>query len=319
MDFQGCDMAATDLPLVSFIIPAYNSRHYVCEAVDSCLAQTYPNGEVIVVDDGSTDGTPDLLHERYGDRIRLIRQANRGAAGARNTGILAARGEFIQYCDSDDRLLPHKVQAGWDLFQQKPEIVLVYAVAQIVRFDDMTEVPLPDRQLPSGDVFCLLLKENVVGTSTVMARRQAVLDVGGFDEVLKVAEDWDLWLRMAARWPFAAINEVLTIYRDRPEGLHADPVALAEGRLAVIQRARHYPRRRECLDDKAYDAFEAGRCHVLAMVYWQHGRRAAARRSLRAAVALEPDHAAIRRLYIGLSYIFSMKLATRLVQIGRQS
>jgi glycosyltransferase involved in cell wall biosynthesis len=308
----------SNTPLVSLIIPAYNSRAYVCDAVDSCLAQTYPNCEVVVIDDGSTDGTPDLLRTRYGDRIRLIQQANRGAAGARNTGIREARGEFVQFCDSDDRLLPEKVQAGWELFQQKPEIVLVYTFARIVLPDDVTEVPLPDVELPSGDLFCLLLcgYGNFVGTSTVMVRRQAVLDVGGFDESLAVAEDWDLWLRLASRWPFAAINEPLMIYRKRPGSLQSDTVDLAEGRLRVVQCARNYPRRAECLDDQAYDEFEASRHHKLAMAYWETGRRADTRRALQAAVALDPDHAAARRLYIRLSYVISARMASRLMRTG---
>jgi glycosyltransferase involved in cell wall biosynthesis len=309
-------MPDTDLPLVSLIIPAYNSRAYVCDAVDSCLAQTYPNCEIVVVDDGSTDGTPDLLRTRYGDRIRLVEQANRGAAGARNTGVREARGEFVQFCDSDDRLLPGKVQAGWQLFQQMPDIALVYTFARIVLPDDVTEVPLPDVELPSGDLFCLLLcgYGNFVGTSTVMVRRQAVLEAGGFDESLAVAEDWDLWLRLASRWPFGAINETLMTYRKRPGSLQSDDVALAEGRLRVVQRARDYPRRAECLDDQAYDEFEASRHHKLAMVYWEAGRRDDARRALHAAIALDPDHAASRRLYVRLSYVIPARLASRLLR-----
>ena len=311
-------MSDADFPLVSLIIPAYNSRAYICDAVDSCLAQTYPNCEVVVVDDGSTDATPDLLRTRYGDRIRLIQQANRGAAGARNTGVREARGEYVQFCDSDDRLLPEKVQAGWQLFQQMPEIALVYTFAKIVLPDDVTEVPLPDVELPSGDLFCLLLcgYGNFVGTSTVMVRRQAVLEVGGFDESLAVAEDWDLWLRLASRWPFGAINESLMIYRKRPGSLQSDDVDLAEGRLRVVQRARAYPRRAECLDDQAYDEFEASRYHKLAMLYWEAGRRADARGALRAAVDLDPGHAVARRLYIRLSYVIPARLASRLIRVG---
>jgi hypothetical protein len=151
-----------------------------------------------------------------------------------------------------------------------------------------------------------------------MVRRQAVLDVGGFDESLAVAEDWDLWLRLAARCPFAAINEPLMIYRKRPGSLQSDTVALVEGRLRVVQRARDYPRRMECLDDHTYDKFEASRHHKLAMVYWEAGRRADARRALHAAVALDPDHAAVRRLYIPLSYVLPARLASRLLHMGAQ-
>jgi len=313
-------MQNADLPLVSVIIPTYNNRADVADAIESALAQTYPRCEVIVVDDGSTDGTADALRERYGNRIRLIVQANAGAAAARNSGIRAAQGEFIHFCDSDDRLVPHKVQAAWELFRQQPEIALVYTFAKIVLPDDVTEVPLPDFTLPSGDIFCQLLYEvgNFVGTSTVMVRRQAVLDVGGFNETMGITHDWDLWLRLAARWPFAAINEVQMIYRKRPGSLASDEIRLAEGRLDVIQHARHYPRRAECLDDRAYNAYEASRHHKLAILYWQVGRRADARRALRDAIRLDPQHARARRLYVVMSYVIPARVGSRLLHIGKQ-
>lgn len=315
-------MSQADLPLVSLVIPAYNSRAYICRAVDSCLAQTYSNCEIVVVDDGSTDGTPDLLRETYaehiGDRIRLIEQANRGAAGARNTGVREARGEFVQFCDSDDYLLPEKVQKCWEKFNEFPDVVLVNTFATIIDAATGREIPLPDAELPSGDIYCELLVGygNFVGTSTVMVRRQAVLDVGGFDEALPVAEDWDLWLRLAARWPFAAVNEPLMTYYKRTGSLQSDAIALAEGRLRVVQRARHYPRREECATDAEYDAHEAGRYHNLALIYWRYGRRKDARECLQHAIRLDPDHATARRLYVQLSYVFPAWLAALVVRWG---
>ncbi len=186
--------------------------------------------------------------------------------------------------------------------------------------DGTTEGPFPGLDLPSGDVFCALLYGygNFVGTSTVMARRQAVLDVGGFDEdkSLRVTQDWDLWLRLAARGPFAAIHDVQMLYRKRPGSLASDAIALAEGRLSVIQRARHLPRRRDCLDDHAYDQFEASRHHKLAMTYWQAGRRTEARRALQAAIRLAPDESAARRLYVWMSYALPAHTASRLLNMG---
>jgi glycosyltransferase involved in cell wall biosynthesis len=316
-------MENTDLPLVSLVIPAYNSRDYIRRAVDSCLAQTYPTCEIVIVDDGSTDGTPDLLRETYaehiGDRIRIIEQANRGAAGARNTGVREARGEFVQFCDSDDVLLPEKVEKCYAKFVEFPDIVAVNTFATIIDAATGREIPLPDEQLPSGDIYCQLLVGsfgNFVGTSTVMVRRQAVLDVGGFDESLPVAEDWDLWLRLAARWPFAAVNEPLMTYYKRKGSLQSDEIALAKGRLRVIQRARHYPRREECATDAEYDAHEAARYHTLALIYWRYGRDADTRACFRHAIRLDPGHASARRLYVRLSYVFPAWLASRIVRWG---
>ncbi len=315
-------MSQTDLPLVSLIIPAYNSRAYICRAIDSCLAQTYPHCEIVVVDDGSTDGTADLVRERYGgiigDRIRIVEQANRGASGARNTGVREARGEFVHFCDSDDVLLPDKVQKSYARFVEFPESVLVTTGATIIDTKTGRETPRLGFELPSGDIYCELLigYGNFVGTSTAMVRRLSVLDVGGFDESLPVAEDWDLWLRLAARWPFAAVNEPLMTYYDRASGLHSDEIALAEGRLRVIQRARHYPRREECADDAAYDAHEAGRYHTLALTYWRYGRRSETRECLRHAIRLDPGHAQVRQLYVWLSYGVPLGLALMIVQWG---
>ena len=106
-------------PLVSIVIPTYNRRHFICDAINSCLSQTYSNCEIIVIDDGSSDGSGEFLHRMYGDRIRYIYQANHGPAIARNRGIAAARGEFIHFLDADDQLAPGKVRICLDCFSAR--------------------------------------------------------------------------------------------------------------------------------------------------------------------------------------------------------
>jgi glycosyltransferase involved in cell wall biosynthesis len=303
-------------PLVSIIIPTYNSARFIRDAVDSALAQTYPHCEIVVVDDGSTDGTQALLAEHYGERIRTLYQENRGASAARNTGIGAARGTLIQFCDADDQLWPEKVARGVAVFAQQPAITLLYTLCDHVEADGRTRIVTPHPPLPSGDVFCDLLNGplgNFVVTSSVMARRDALLKAGCFNENLPVAEDWDLWLRLTASAPAAGLNELLVYYRQQPGGLHTDPVAMAEGRLKVIQLARDYPARRRCLDDAAYDRLEAARYHRLALANWRHGRRADARQAFRAAVRLDPRHATVRRLYVLLTYGLSARVASAFV------
>jgi glycosyltransferase involved in cell wall biosynthesis len=308
-------------PLVSIIIPTYNSARFIGDAVDSALAQTYPHCEIIVVDDGSTDETQTLLAEHYGDRIRTISQENRGAAAARNTGIQAARGMLIQFCDADDQLLPEKVARGVAVFVQQPAITLLYTLCDHVEADGRTRIVTPHPPLPSGDVFCDLLNGplgNFVVTSSVMARRDALVKAGGFNEDLPVAQDWELWLRLSASAPAAGLNEVLVYYRQQPGGLHTDPVAMAEDRLKVIQLVRDIPERQRCLDDATYDRLEAARYHRVALAYWRHGRRADARQAFWAAIRLDPRHATVRRLYVLLTYGLSARVASAFVARAAQ-
>jgi glycosyltransferase involved in cell wall biosynthesis len=303
-----------DPPLVSVVIPTYNSAHFVCEAVDSCLAQTYPNREIIVVDDGSTDHTRTLLEARYGKQIRYLYQQNAGPSAARNCGIRAARGPFIQFCDADDQLLQAKVERCMEVFQRQPEVGVVYTRYQHVEVDGKTPAPLSDPPLLSGDIFCdlLLSNGNAILTSAALVRREALLDVGLFDERsdLRGTEDWDLFLRLAAGYHYASIDEILLLYRRHVGGLTANSYRMAQGRLVTIQKARHYPGRERCLDDAAYDRLEASRHHMMAMACWRAGNRAGARRSLREAIRLDPSHRAARRLYLVLSYGFTHRSIT---------
>jgi glycosyltransferase involved in cell wall biosynthesis len=307
-------MTGSDPSLVSIVIPTYNSALFICAAVDSCLAQTYPNSEIIVVDDGSTDGTRDLLAARYGERIRYLYQQNAGPSAARNSGIRAARGAFIQFCDADDQLLPPKVERCMEVFKREPDLGVVYTRYQHVEVDGKTPVPLTDPPLLSGDIFCdlLLSNGNAILTSATLVRRDALLEVGLFDERsdLQGTEDWDLFLRVAVRYHYASIDEILLLYRRHAGGLTANSYRMAQGRLITIQKARHYPGRERCLDDAAYDRLEAGRHHVLAMICWRMGDRAGARRSLREAIRLDPSHRMARRLYWVLSYAFPYRSVT---------
>ncbi|MBN2304804.1 MAG: glycosyltransferase [Anaerolineae bacterium] len=312
---------SAESPLVSIIIPTYNHRDYVMQTVDSGLNQTYPAIEVIVVDDGSTDGTGTLLTERYGDRIRYVYQENQGVGAARNNGAQIARGEFVHFCDADDQLLPEKVARCMAVFRDQPEIALVYTQCHYVEPDGRTIIPREQPELPAGDVFCQLLhgpRGNFVPQCTPLIRRQAVLDVGGFSQQLRAAEDWDMWLRLAARYPFGVVNEPLALYRMLPNAMHTDPVRMATARLQVIQMARSYPNRARCLDDAAYDRLEASRHHVLAMALWEQDQRAKARHHLRAAIRLTPAESSVRRVYVALSYGVPAAGARALVRSGSQ-
>src|SRR5438552_2642197 len=181
------------LPTVSVVIPTYERRHYVARAVASVLAQTYQDFEVLVVDDGSTDGTAQAL-EGLDLRLRYHWQENRGVSGARNAGSRLARGEIVAFLDSDDRWLPDHLAVVTEVFARNPGVVLV---STCPRFQ------IAGRERPADakvfDALPLTLTENVVGyQSGVAVRRADLLAVGGFDERLSVMEGSELWPRLAA-------------------------------------------------------------------------------------------------------------------------
>ena len=292
-------------PLVSIIIPTFNRRHFVGDAVDSCLAQTYPNCEIIVIDDGSTDDTGGFLRHQYGERIRYIHQANQGPGIARNRGIAAAKGSFVHFCDADDRLASRKIQICMDYFRAHPEVAVVHTYYQFVASDGST--PLETSPFPqfSEDIFCELLRlaGNHILISSTMIRTAALRDAGGFpdDAEFRSAEDWDLFLRLSAKYKFHGIDERLVYRRMHGDMLSDDGLYGALGRLKTVQNARHYGWER-CMSAGDFDRKEAARHHMYALHLWRQGHRAKARRSFYRAAELYPPEAAPRRLYACYTY-----------------
>jgi glycosyltransferase involved in cell wall biosynthesis len=195
---------------VSVIIPAYNRAPWLGPAINSVLDQTFQDTEIIVVDDGSTDGTAVLL-SGYGSKIRpLYHNENRGVSAARNTGIRGSTGPLIAFLDSDDRWLPEKlaIQAGF--FQDNPDAVACQTEEIWIR--NGRRVNPGKRHLkPTGDIFKPSLRLCLVSPSAVMLKRSLLEEVGLFDEGLPACEDYDLWLRIASRHPVHLIREYLVV------------------------------------------------------------------------------------------------------------
>ena len=194
--------------LVSAIIPTYNNAAFLPEAIDSVISQTYPNIEIIIVNDGSTDNTNEVLR-KYLDRIIYIEQENAGPASARNTGIHQARGEYIAFLDADDIWMPTKIEEQLKIFSQNPNASLVYS--RMVNFDDRSSKNLSviPRKVFSGRIFDQLLVENLIALPTVIVRSNILDRIGLFDESLFTAEDWNLYLRIARDHEIIGVNKVL--------------------------------------------------------------------------------------------------------------
>jgi len=201
------------MPKVSVIIPAYNCERTIAATVDSVLAQTYRDFELIVVDDGSTDGTAAILRG-YGSRLTYVYQPNRERAAARNNGIRHATGEYLAFLDADDAWLPHKLERQVEALDRNPHAGLVYS--QAYRVDDSGR-PLPGvvgRGSAARRIFSdLVLYKAIVPTATATVRACCLEQVGSFDESLIYLEDWELWLRLSLAYDVLFIAEPLARYR----------------------------------------------------------------------------------------------------------
>jgi glycosyltransferase involved in cell wall biosynthesis len=230
------------MPKVSVIIPVYNGERFIAQAVNSVLGQTFRDFELIVVDDGSTDRTPDIL-KKYGSRLTYIGQPNRERSAARNTGIRHSEGEYLAFLDADDLCLPERLQRQVEILDQFPEVGLVHGWTYFI--DETGQKATIGKKemlssLESGArVFESLLFKNVIASPTVMIRRSCIDTVGFFDESLTYVEDWDMWLRIAIQYHVALIPEPLACYRINSENLLEAwrRYDVPRGRMRVVQKA----------------------------------------------------------------------------------
>lgn len=199
--------------MVSTVITSYNKGPYLAEAVNSALLQDYCPHEVLVINDGSTDETQEVA-AAFGDRIRYLSQPNRGQANARNWGIRESRGEYIAFLDGDDRWRSGKLSKQMGLFVARPTLGLVYT--DRLKFSGDTIVWSSNRcghELRRGRVLDWLLSDMFIPFSSVLVRRECLIEAGLFDESVRVADDYDLWLRFTRLYEIDFIDEVLVEYR----------------------------------------------------------------------------------------------------------
>lgn len=204
-------------PFVSIIIPTYNRARLLGRAVQSILNQTYPNFEIIVVDDCSKDATENVVKSFCDNRIRYIRhKKNRGAVEARNTGIKAARGEYIAFQDSDDEWLPRKLEKQMKAFEiGSPNLGVVYTSFWLVDRGRAYYSPPSFMKKTDGKIHDVLLEYNLINTPTAVVRKECFEKAGMFENLPRLQE-WGLWLRISKYYSFGHINEPLVkAYRQR--------------------------------------------------------------------------------------------------------
>lgn len=209
-------------PRVSAVITAYNSEAFVAEAIASALRQSVPVEEILIVDDGSTDRTREVVAGFDDERVHYLFQENSGAGAARNRGIRQATGEFVAFLDADDIWLEDKTRLQSDYLAAHAEVALVSGLAEWWNLVKGTR-RLRGEAPASGKILRReLLVRNVIGNpSMCMARRTALLEAGLFDGSLRLCEDYDLWNRMAARFEVAVLPNPVVVYRWHPENKSA--------------------------------------------------------------------------------------------------
>jgi glycosyltransferase involved in cell wall biosynthesis len=243
--------------VVTVIIPSYNYAQFIGQAIESVQGQTYPNWECIVVDDGSTDNTYEVVSEycRADERLKYIKQANQGLAAARNTGLKAAKGEFIQFLDSDDLIEAKKIEKHVDFLMTHPDVDIVYGDTRYFRTEAPNkreysfwgeDRPWMPRITEGMDPLRALVQRVIVVHSPVL-RRSVVAEVGLFEESMKACEDWHYWIRCAAlgkRFRFLDEEETLALIRAHPQSMSQNDrlmIAQIVGMRKRVARFIHDP------------------------------------------------------------------------------
>ncbi len=227
------------MPLVSVIIPTYNSARYVTTAIDSVLAQTVDDFEVLVVDDGSTDNTRELLSHR-GQSVRYLYQNNAGVSAARNHGIAQSRGRYIAFLDADDIWLPHKLERQLTALDTAPATQLCYSAHFVV--DDALQA-LSVRRSGHGNsaLEALLFRGNVVGSPSSVIVERGLMESEGFDTRLSHSADWDMWIRLARRASFLYVDEPLIKYRRHDTNMSRNIALMESDSLLVLHKGLNHP------------------------------------------------------------------------------
>ncbi|MEA5516414.1 glycosyltransferase [Nodularia sp. UHCC 0506] len=201
------------LPTISVVIPAYNCENTIQSTIESVLTQTFKDFELIIINDGSQDATLDIISQIHDPRIRVFSYPNAGGNVSRNRGLHYAVGEFVSFLDADDIWTPEKLQLQLQALQNNTDAQVAYSWTDYI--NENGEIFVSGTHITAnGDVYEKLLVHNFLENgSNPLICREVLLELGGFDESLQAAQDWDMWLRLAARCSFVAVPSVQILYR----------------------------------------------------------------------------------------------------------
>lgn len=225
-------------PLVSVIIPCYKQAHFLGEAIESVLKQTYAPYEIIVVDDGSPDHTAQVATGYAG--VRYFRQENQGLSAARNAGLRESRGPFLVFLDADDRLLPEALEIGVACLEERPGCAFVYGQSRFMTYDgDPLPRPLV-KETEQQHYLELLQRNRIFCPASVMYRKSIFEGVGGFNTALKSAEDWDMYFRIAREHQVYGHPQEVAEYRQHREGMSRNSARMLKATIDVVRSQWRY-------------------------------------------------------------------------------
>ena len=277
-------------PLVSVVIPCYRQAHFLDEAIESVLAQSYPHLELVLVDDGSSDNTAAIAATYPG--VRYIRQKNAGLSGARNTGLRHSLGAYLVFLDADDRLLPNALEAGLQCFASHPESAFVYGHSRFVAFDGS---PMPARQPVhvEGDYYLALLRNcPIAAPGSVMYRREIFELVDGFDTSLSPAADYDLYYRVARQFPIRCHEQTIVEFRRHDTNMTRGYERMLKYNLTALRAQWKYVRG----NGERREAYRAG------IRFWKHVHGHLVVRAFRASIGAKQWKHAIQGLWALLRF-----------------
>lgn len=229
-------MTSSNVPLISVIIPAFNSEKTIGETIESVLNQTWKNLELIVINDGSQDSTLDVINSIKDSRLKVFSYPNAGVAASRNRGISQVKGEFISFLDADDLWTTDKLESQLKALQENPQAAVAYSWSDHIDQNNQFIRGGP-RYTINGDVYAELLKSNFLANgSNILVRAQALSEVGGFNKAFTPAEDWDMFLRLASRYHFVAVPSPQVLYRITPTSASSNVFKMEAVCLQIIEQ-----------------------------------------------------------------------------------
>lgn len=251
------DININSLPKISIIIPAYNSENTIAQTINSVLDQSFNDWELIVINDGSQDTTLDIILQFNNPHIKVFSYPNSGLPKSRNRGLEHAVGEFVSFLDADDLWTPDKLDSQFQALQANPQAAVAYSWTNCI--DEKSKFLRRGTYISAtGNVYANLLLLNFLENgSNPLIRRDALNLVGGFDESLNAAQDWDIYLRLAANYAFVAVPSPQILYRISSNSMSTNALKLEAASLTVIERAFK----------KAPQSIQYSKKHSLANLY----------------------------------------------------
>lgn len=248
--------------MISVIIPTYNRENTIIRAIQSVLNQTYTDIEVIVVDDGSTDMTGEKVRNIGDERVKyILLDKNSGPSNARNIGVLNAKGEWIAFQDSDDAWYADKLEKQIVYAEENTKFALIYCSYRLITASEKSYLVPPKQyeRLKEGNILNSLLLQNVIGTPTILVRKDVFERVGGFDSSYKALEDWEFVLRVAREYEIGFVPEVLVDAYLLSGGVSSNVSAYYESRCMMLTEYRKEMENAGVFDIVLMDIFESAR------------------------------------------------------------